>query len=484
VTINYHLTDASANGAAPFEADGVYNGIPYRVLPDCSIEAMMPAGFVKFKDMDQLIASSHRAFASHSSARSDLLPVLDGRSENGLTTPSDYYSILMQAIEAAKQNSAQLRHLVYERARFNMKRDFLFGSSNMPLADVVRHVNAFEAAVARIEATTSDNRPKAYAAKSEAAELPEEDETAEVYATSEPVALLVEDKPAGAKSTDLIQILPPEPIAPLYSPPGAVHRADDSQLARLTEEFARHARFANKSIGIALVAVAFIGTVIITMLWPTQSRRQSPLPAQITATAPQAVAPTPSRPAENAAPTVEEVAKLPLPLPSSFGIYALSDNKLIELQPLPISVPDPRVALSAEITKPSSTTIADNKPAFILFRRDLANSVPQKITLRIVARVARDTKIVSGKASTTPLDESWRIRDVSRELKISPIQGQREMLLAQLDDDATLTAGRYALVLNRTGYDFLISNGDPGPAFCLEQFEATNGTVFNQCRAP
>ena len=227
MTMNYHLTDASVNGASPFEADGVYNGVPYRVLPDCSIEAMMPAGLVKFKDMDQLIASSHRAFAGHSNARSDLLPVLDGRSENGLTTPSDYYSILMRAIDAAKQNSAELRHLVYERARFNMKRDFLFGSSDMPLADVVRHVKAFEAAVAHIEATASDDRPKAYAAKSEAAELPEEHETSEVYATSGPAASPVEDEPVAAKSTDLIQILPPEPIAPLYSSPGVVHRADE-----------------------------------------------------------------------------------------------------------------------------------------------------------------------------------------------------------------------------------------------------------------
>jgi hypothetical protein len=482
--MNYHPTDAIANGATPFEADGVYNGVPYRVLPDCSIEAMMPAGVVKFKDMDQLIASSHRAFSGHSTTRSDLLPVLDGGSENSLTTPSDYYSILIRAIDAAKKNSAELRHLVYERARFNMKRDFLFGSSNMPLTDVVRHVNAFEAAVARIESHASDDAPQADAAKADPVEPTQEDETAEICATNDPVALPAEDQTVSARSNNLIQILPPEPIAPLYSPPGAIHRADDSQLARLTEEFVRHARFANKSIGIAIVAVAFIGTVIITMLWPTQSQKQPPLPAQVAATAPQAVASLPpSLLAENAAPPVAQVVKPPFPLPSSFGIYALSDTKLIELQPLPISVPDARVALSAEITKPSFTTIADSKPAFILFRRDLANSVPQKITLRIVARVARDTKIVGGKASTTALDDSWRIRDISRELKVSPIPGQREMLLAQLDDDATLPAGRYALVLNRTGYDFLISNGDPGPTFCLEQFEATNGTVFNQCRA-
>ena len=42
----------------PFEPDGVYNSVPYRVLPDCSIEAMMPGGLVKFKDMELHLAVS------------------------------------------------------------------------------------------------------------------------------------------------------------------------------------------------------------------------------------------------------------------------------------------------------------------------------------------------------------------------------------------------------------------------------------------
>src|SRR5262249_30629496 len=120
----------------------------------------------------------------------------------------------------------------------------------------------------------------------------------------------------------------------------------------------------------------------------------------------------------------------------------------------------------------------------ILFRRDLLNNAPQKITLRVIGRVVRETKIVGGKAATTNVDGAWRIRNISSELKISPVPGQREMLIARTDDDAPLAAGRYALVVNRTGYDFSISGTPSSPQFCLEKFEVSNGSLFNQCKSP
>ena len=50
-----------------FESDGVYAGIPYRVHPDASIEAMMLGGLIKFKNMDQfLAAATYRSGASRS----------------------------------------------------------------------------------------------------------------------------------------------------------------------------------------------------------------------------------------------------------------------------------------------------------------------------------------------------------------------------------------------------------------------------------
>ena len=147
-----------------------------------------------------------------------------------------------------------------------------------------------------------------------------------------------------------------------------------------------------------------------------------------------------------------------------------------------MNVPDPRVVLSAEIKTPSTTTISDNRPAFILFRRDLVNSVPQKITLRVVARLMRETKFVDGKATSETVDGTWRIRNISQELRISPIPGQREMVIAHLEDNVSLAAGRYELALNHIGFDFTVAGPIKAPAQCLEQFESTGGPIYTECR--
>ena len=96
----------------PFEPDGVYAGIPYRVLPDGSIEAMMPGGLVKFKNMDQLLASAVSAPAitnvKHSIMSYDVLGNTNERNVNvpASARPLDYYSILLEAIK--RPNRIQL----------------------------------------------------------------------------------------------------------------------------------------------------------------------------------------------------------------------------------------------------------------------------------------------------------------------------------------------------------------------------------------
>lgn len=451
----------------PFKPDGVYAGIRYRVLPDASIEAMTPSGLSIFKDMDQLMASVNSTQAS-SKVKHSILPYdVPGKMGNQNTNasppakPLDYYSILLETIKKTERNSAQLRALVYERARFNFKRDVLFGHSSMGLADLVRHINDFELAVARIEANSLDGQHS----------QPYREQT-ELLDTDD------------SWSSNAVQILPQIPASPLYAGLSPNQRAEDFQHGRRPKEFVLYARNANLFIGIFLLGLVLIGTAIVVgTLW--RSSKVSP-PIEIANNSPKTgeAAVKNSSPSKGDAGPVDNTPKVPFPLPASYGIYALSDNKLIELEALPISIPDPRVALSAEIKKPSTTTISDNKPAFILFRRDLLNNAPQKITLRVVARMARETKIVAGKPLVTKIEGAWRIRNIARELRVSPIAGQREMIIARPDDNLSLVAGRYALVLNRVGYDFTVNGPVKSPAHCLEGFETANGTVFSECRAP
>jgi hypothetical protein len=445
----------------PFRSDNVYAGIPYRVLKDASVEAMMPNGeVVNFKTVEQFLASANNALAGVGAARSTVPSEFSGQSNQYLpasTKPLDYYSLLLETIKNTENNSSQLRQLVYERMRFNFKRDLLFGHSTLGLADIVRHVNDFELAVARIEANADDEPPK-------------QKDPIEYEPTPAPVSY----EPAPAPVSGELEVYtPPRPIPPVY----ATAHVFGGGYVRPAYGFSAY-----KLIGFSVVGIFIVGLIVAaTTMW--SSRKP---PVQLEAAHQPAIADAPAK-AKTEAPAKEaNSAKVvpPYPVPTSFGIYALGNNKLTELHALPIGIPDPRVALSAEIKQPSTTEISDNNPAFILFRRELINNAPQMLALRVVARVVRETKFVSAKAMVTAIDGTWRIRNVSRELKVSPVPGQPEMVIARTADNTPLPAGRYALVLNRLGYDFTISGPEKSLDFCLEGFETSNGTVFNSCRAP
>ena len=329
----------------------------------------------------------------------------------------------------------------------------------MGLADLVQQVKDFELAVARIEANAVDDQPSP----------PEQTESLDMRLTT----------PSNA-----IEILPARRTTPQYAELNPIRWTDNFQNVRWPEEFLRYVRSANRFIGFALLGIAFIGAIVIGVtLWPLpKASRQIEMASKLPQVGNTIVEQSSS--SEGGPTSIETSPKLPFPLPTSFGIYVLNDNKLTELEALPINVPDPRVALSAEIKNPSAVTISNHKPAFILFRRDLLNNAPQKVILRVIARMTRETKIVNGKPVITNIEGAWRVRDISRELKISPIAGQREMIIARLDDDVSLPAGRFALVVNRLGYDFTINGPVQAPESCLEGFEAANGTVFTQCRTP
>jgi hypothetical protein len=168
-------------------------------------------------------------------------------------------------------------------------------------------------------------------------------------------------------------------------------------------------------------------------------------PAQSAASAPPAASPAPAAPAPRVA-----AVDPSFPQPPAYGVYALVDNKLVELQQVRATPVDPRNAGQLQILEPGRTVVAPGKPAFVIFRRDLASHAPEKVALRIAARVAHAMNFDStGKAiMTTPATDTWIIRELGYDLRASPIEGNSEMIKLRADDPAlSLPPGRYELML-------------------------------------
>jgi hypothetical protein len=171
-----------------------------------------------------------------------------------------------------------------------------------------------------------------------------------------------------------------------------------------------------------------------------------------------------------------------MPLPSTFGVYALSDGQLQELKALPGKVPDRRVAISAAITTPSATTVTSGDTKFIVFRPDSAIEA-SGTEVRVVAKVARAMGVdASGKASMVHAGDSWVIRSTSFPYKVGPVEDQPRMLLLQPENDGfALSPGRYVVVVKGLGYDFTVAGDVTAPDQCVERINAANGAFYSPC---
>jgi hypothetical protein len=191
-------------------------------------------------------------------------------------------------------------------------------------------------------------------------------------------------------------------------------------------------------------------------------------------------------PAEAKTSVLQQANSPAFPVPSDYGIYALSNGALSELSALSERVPDKRIAVSTPINRPSRTTLPDGKAKFIIFRRDLAGNAPERIDVRVVARVVRaSTFDARGKPSFVAVSDAWNIRNLSYEFRVRPIAGNPEMLLVQSENpDFVLPAGRYALVLKEQGYDFVVAGAVTDLSQCLERTDAVNGAFYSECKKP
>jgi hypothetical protein len=175
----------------------------------------------------------------------------------------------------------------------------------------------------------------------------------------------------------------------------------------------------------------------------------------------------------------------PSPLtPTAYGIYAISQNKLYELEMLPGRAPDMRVSVSAAISTPSKTTLPDGHLKFVVYRRDSATNAADHAEIRVVAKVAQETTFnPAGKAVVAKIDNTWVIRNISIPFRTAPRKDSPDMYEVQGEDPAAaLTPGRYALVIKGQAYDFDVAGAVSDRRQCLERLAATNGQFYSECQ--
>ena len=183
------------------------------------------------------------------------------------------------------------------------------------------------------------------------------------------------------------------------------------------------------------------------------------------------------------APARQIAANFPFAAPDSYGVYAVSDGQLTPLDALPIRVPDARVSISSTISKPASAPVANGRLSFVVYHRELATSVPETASVRIVAKVMQATAFVGGKPRPVTVEDTWAVRGGAIDLRIAPVAGNPEMIVVRpADPNFTLSPGRYVLMFRNQAYDFSVAGTVSETAQCLERADMPDGSVFSECR--
>ncbi len=180
------------------------------------------------------------------------------------------------------------------------------------------------------------------------------------------------------------------------------------------------------------------------------------------------------------------LATTEFPLPTDYGTYALINSRLIELAPLPIKIPDHSNTTTGLITSASRTILPNGNIRFIVFNRDLVRDIPEKIPVRIIARIIPNTS-ETGKlrSSSDDTGTSWTVRNISYDLRVAPVKANPAMIVIRpANAKFVFPPGRYALVLKGVPYDFAVDGIITDLRQCLEANEGTNERTYTQCQHP
>lgn len=90
----------------------------------------------------------------------------------------------------------------------------------------------------------------------------------------------------------------------------------------------------------------------------------------------------------------------------------------------------------------------------------------------------------NGKPVTAPPQtDTWLIREVGYDLRVSPMRESAEMVMLRPDnEDFAFPPGRYELSLGGQWYDFVVAGKITDSAQCVEGVATGRGPVFYECR--
>jgi hypothetical protein len=400
-----------------------------------------------------------------------------------IATEQDHYAALARLVGEVSQDHAQLRMFVYEYVRIKLRKElyplFLDGG----LAEIEQQTRALEAAIDRIENDFAHHAaPLHYSVQSS---LPQSEEGSRSFPSSPPNT--PKTSIFGDEGIDARSLLVPSSsyggsAVPIVS--DANDRFANAVLGRhLRSAFWRNTQLIlAAAIGIAIF-VAIDAQSMLNRLGLSLPNRSPQINAIDQAEKQQSFAGEKEDPTVNSDDAVRPRAA-DTPMPSEYGAYAVVNGKLTELGQLPIKVPDPRVAISAPITVPSQAHLPFGQFQFVVFRRDLIDNAPDRVSVRVVAQVMHALTFDSkGHAKTTDVEQSWVIRNHSYQMRVAPLGNNAEMIVIRSDSaDFVFPAGRYALVLKGVGYDFTVDGEVTDLAHCLERTDALNAPVYSECR--
>jgi len=375
----------------------------------------------------------------------------------------EFAIVLSRVIGSVNDDPAQLRDVIYELARIKLQRELAHGH---PLTSVseTRHLTlALESAIEHVES---------------------------VYSNHENLNALraVDHVPRTSKlNTFGSTVEPREPVLRIIRSQAAISNTDHHTAGFSGK--AASSRCWNGAASLLRGAMVAILAVALCMVLDRQFAifgRQAPRPVftpvvqKIERLEPKPLVQAPGQATTNTLPS----QSLGFPLPNVYGVYAVSGGQLHEIEPLVGRVPDQRVFMSTPIKIPSRTVLPDGRTVFIIYRRDAGTSAPDRIMVRVIAKISRAlTFNAAGQASTKNVEDLWTIRNVSYDFRVAPLGEGSDMLLIRPEhDDFVFPAGRYGLVIKGQAFDFTVAGPITAVAQCLEGIKAENGTFYSECR--